>query len=202
MALADDDWLEPNYVAECLRTLLSQPDLAAVCGKPRMFRGQDYLHEGRKTSLLQDSAGWRVLQYLGRVEENVPFHALMRREVVTAVPPMSHTLAADWIYIASIVFSGKVRTLDSTAVNKGWAGTSHSWESQVRAGGLPSYQARIPYLAIIAATFKNIAWTSPVYESCGRMGRFVLACKASVVLAMKLGEWGAGVLKQRWKGTM
>lgn len=189
MALADDDWLDPTYVSQCLRTLLAQPDLMTVCGKSRMYRDQQFLFEGDKHNLLQDSARQRVVRYFMGVGENVLLHGLMRRETVASVPPMPNALAGDWVYIASIVYKGKARTLESTAINKSVAGTSNTWASQTHTLGLPAYQAYLPYLAILVSVFKDIAWASPVYASAGRFGRLSLASGACRALASKFALW-------------
>jgi glycosyltransferase involved in cell wall biosynthesis len=185
MALADDDWLESNYISECIRVLLEEPDLVLACGKPRMFQGEQYYRDGLKPVLLQESATQRVVKYLRWVEENVPFHGVMRRELAASVPPMPNVLAGDWLYVASIAFKGKIRTLESTAINKTMGGTSAAWEKIVRTQGLPRYQARIPYLAIAWSVFSDIAWASPAYASRGSLARLPLACKATAAVLLK-----------------
>jgi glycosyltransferase involved in cell wall biosynthesis len=188
IALADDDWLEPNYVSECLQEIQRQPDLAVVCGKPRMFRGQVLLYDGVKSNLLYDSPEQRVLSYLAEVVENGAFHGVMRRDLLAEIPPMSNALAGDWVYVASIAYKGKIRTIDSTAINKSVGGTSRDWESIVRTQRLPWYHAKMPYLhfIILWCIFKDIAWASPVYIPSGRAARLSLACKACWTVARKL----------------
>jgi len=188
MAFADDDWLDPSYVSQCVRTLIAHPDYANVSGTVRMFRGQEYLFDGRGDNTLQESGRDRVVHYLRRVVENGAIYGLMRRETITAVPPMPNMMAGDWLYIASIAFGGKLRTLDSVAVNRAAGGTSATWEAQTQAYNLSPYLAKLrglPYLVITWSVFKDIAWESPVYRPLGRMGRYTLAYKAAKAVAVK-----------------
>jgi glycosyltransferase involved in cell wall biosynthesis len=195
MVLPDDDWLDPSYISQCVRTLQEDPELAAACGKPRMYRGMEFSFEGACDNLLQKSGEQRIVTYFKRVWENPAIHGLMRREMLVTVPPMQNTFAGDWIYIASVAFKGRIKTVDSALINKSLGGVSSSWERSVRTLGLPSYQAKIrglPYLIILWSVFKDIAWASPVYRSLGRVARFSLACRACWVLVVKFTRFIAG----------
>lgn len=197
MSFADDDWLDPSYVSQCITTLLAHPDYALVCGFPRMFRDGAYLFDGRKDNALQASGANRVVHYLRWVRENAELHGIMRRDTIAAVPPMPNTLAGDWIYLSSIIFGGKSRTLDSVAINKAAGGTSSTWHGQVRVYGLPSYVARIrglPYLYITWSVFRDIAWVSPVYRSLTRAGRMMLAARAALAILVKFAFLGRELL--------
>src|SRR5205814_2451569 len=134
---------------------------------------------------LQESGSQRVVHYLRWVWENAALHGVMRRETIAAVPEMPNGLAGDWLFIASIVFRGKSRTLNSVAIHKSLGGVSSSWPHQVQAYGLPPILVKLrgaPYLVIMWSALKDIAWASPVYRSLGRTGRCALACRATTAL--------------------
>ncbi len=197
MGFADDDWLDPSYISQCLQALIADPAYANVSGIVRMFRGQEYLFEGRGDNALQESESARVVHYLRRVVENGAIYGVMRRETIAAVPPMANMMAGDWLYIASIAFKGKLRTLDGVAVNRAAGGTSATWEAQVKAYNLPSYVVTLrglPYLIIIWAIFKNIALESSVYAPLGRVGRLALASRAAGVVSIKFTILIAGLI--------
>ncbi len=186
MVLGDDDWIDPSYVSTCVRALCAEPGFAAVCGKPFLYQSGHPLAEGVITNLLQRSGGERVLAYYREVFDNVPFYGVSRRELLATVPPMRNTMAGDWLYIASLAFVGKIKTMETTAVYKSvGAGASASVEQIVRSVGLPAFQARHPVLSVILNACKEIAWASPAYRSGGRLGRLVLSCKVGTVLARK-----------------
>lgn len=206
MGFADDDWLDPSYVSQCVQTLIAHPDYANVSGTVRMYRGQEYLFDGRGDNALQESAGDRIVHYLRRVVENGAIYGMMRREAIAAVPPMPNMMAGDWLYIASIAFEGKLSTLKGVAINRAAGGTSATWEAQVQAYSLSPRIATLrglPYLVIIWSVFKNIGWESSVYNPLGRLGRLVLACRAAWVTSVKFTILIAGLIaghaRERWR---
>lgn len=197
MVLGDDDWLNSNYVSHCAQALLVDPSLAAVCGMPRMFRGQIFLRDGGRDDAPQGSGGQRMVAFYTHVGENAAIHALMRREVLLSVPPMQSLLAHDWLFIAAVAFIGKIKTLDSTSINIAVTGTTGDWVRITRHLRLPLYQAYFPYPIIIYNAFKDIAWVSPVYESMGRYGRTFLAFRTAIALGRKFILWSAAVVAKR-----
>jgi hypothetical protein len=194
MVLGDDDWLAPSYVSRCSEVLLSHADLAAVCGTPRMYRGDQFVYEGRKMNLLRGSRAARVAAYFWQVGENVPFHGLMRRAVLTRMPPMPRALGGDWLFVAWLAFEGKIRTLDDTAICKSVRGTTGSWEKIASHTGLGPLATKMPYVLIIDAVLRDIAFRSPIYAPAGRIGRLWLACVVTAVLLAKFALWSAAVI--------
>jgi hypothetical protein len=202
MAFADDDWLDANYVSQCVRALLAQPEVVLVCGKWRFFRGQEFLGEGQnKFSLLQESGRSRVLTYYQKlVDANIFFHGVIRRDLLGSMPPMRNAVAADWPYIASIAFIGKMITLEGTTINKSVEGASASWAKTARSVGFPVSQATYWYLFLPMFAFLDIAWASPVYKSIGWWARLSLACQVFVLLVWKFVNVPvqARLRKKRW----
>ncbi len=186
MVLGDDDWIDPSYVSTCMRVLLTEPEFAVVCGKPFLYQSGRPLSEGVLTTLLQETGAERVLAYYRDVFDNVPFYGISRRALLSTAPPMRDTMAGDWLYIASLAFLGKIKTVETTAVYKSvGTGASASVERIVQTVGLPAFQARHPVLSVLLGACKDIAWASPVYRSNGWLGRLSLSCKVGLVLSRK-----------------
>lgn len=186
MVLGDDDWIDSSYVSTCMRVLLAEPEFAVVCGRPFLYQSGRPLSEGVITTLLQETGAERVLAYYRDVFDNVPFYGISRRALLATVPPMRDTMAGDWLYIASLAFLGKIKTVETTAMYKSvGTGASASVERIVQVVGLPPFQARHPVLSVLLGACKDIAWTSPVYRSSGWLGRLSLSCKVGLALARK-----------------
>ena len=199
MVLGDDDWLESTYVSRCSEVLLAHTETATVCGTPRMFRDDQFLYEGRKMNLLQGTSTERVAAYFWQVGENVPFHGLMRRAVLARLPVMPEVLGGDWLFVAWLAFVGKIQTLDDTAIYKSVRGTTGSWQKIASHTRLGTFATKIPYVLIMDAVFRDIAWASPAYAPAGRLGRIWLACLATAVLLGKFSLWSAVVIvKSVW----
>jgi glycosyltransferase involved in cell wall biosynthesis len=194
IALADDDWIDPNYVSACLEKLLSTPDLLLVCGTSQMYRAGEFSHTSAPTQLLDDSPSDRVVRYYKTVEENGAFHGIIRRQVLIDLPWMPNTMGGDWMWMASIAFKGKIATIPTTQVIKHLGGASANWDAIVSTLRLPKWQARYWSEAILASVISDIAWRSPVYEPLGRQGRVVLASRVTLAIGLKWRIWS------RWWG--
>jgi glycosyltransferase involved in cell wall biosynthesis len=181
MYLGDDDWLDPSYVSQCVSALLEQPELALVTGVFKWYRDRTLVHEGVRINLVQESGRDRVLAHYKQVRANELFHGVGRRDLLMKVQPMSRILGFDSAYMASIAFMGKVKTLESTAVNKSFSENYGDGEKIARSLGLPMAYPRFWYLYFTISAFSDIAWVSPAYKGIGHWARFALACQASLL---------------------
>jgi glycosyltransferase involved in cell wall biosynthesis len=198
MFLGDDNWLEPSYVSQCLRTLQAQPDRILVCGRPLLCRGGILAGEGGTTNVLQESGKDRVLSYYRQVGYNTAFFGLARREVFSAVP-LLNTMGGDWLYMASIACMGKIETLDSATINISLGGIGNDPKHMAAAAGFSKFQANHQHLSIVISAFKNVVWVSPAYRSYGFLSRFSLACEVALVLVDKFVSWTVHAKRRRYR---
>ena len=182
MVLADDDWLEPNYLARCLAALDADPGLTLACGSARYYAGEDYIYEGRTVDLPDDDPAARIRRYYGDVDDNVAIYGLIRREALDRALPMRNCLAGDWLLIARIAMQGRVRTLRDTSVHRALRGTSVDFPRQVRTMGLTPFEARHPHLAMARFACEDVL-THPVYDDlpAGERRRLALGVAWDVV---------------------
>lgn len=170
MVLADDDWVEPDYVERCLFALQQQPDCVAVSGRGRYWRGETMLtRQGLDLQLPQREgterarAFWRVV---GDGEgESSTFFGVMRAEVLRRATPMPNVLGGDMLVTARVVFQGCVCTLDDVYLNRSLGGSSVSTASIVATLGLPSRQGSFPSFVIAGHALRDFGWGSPVYAT-------------------------------------
>jgi len=183
MVLSDDDWLDERYLADCLGELRADPELALVCGRARYLRDGAVVKQGVDIQLQDDSPARRVLSYLRDVDENGVFYGLMARAVLLRAAPLRNVLGNDWLLAAAIAAQGKVRTIDTAALNRDLGGTSADFSRLVATLGLPRWQARIPHLMIAFEVLADIGWRAPVYRElrAGDRARLALAGAWSVI---------------------
>jgi glycosyltransferase involved in cell wall biosynthesis len=191
MALADDDWLSPNYIGECLEELRSDSSTISVVGVPHMYDGERFLRTGGQTMIMEASPVDRVVSYYRTVVENSGFHGLTRRAVLMALPAMPNTMGGDWVWMASIAYTGKIKTNTRASILKQEGGASVTWARIASVLNLPSWQARYGWEAIVLAAIQDIA-RSPVYAELGPAGRLSLASTVALTLARKWRMW------ERW----
>jgi glycosyltransferase involved in cell wall biosynthesis len=189
MLLADDDWLEPDYVARCVEALDGDPELVIVSGGACYHAGAaGEPTRGVELDLLDADAAARVGRYFARVVDNVTIYGLIRRSALPAALPMQNTLAGDWLLCARLAMLGKVRTVGATWVNRSPSGTSSSYDRTVRSMGLSSRERRRPHFAIARFIYADIAHGADVYAALGavRRRRLAFACAAAVLRARPL----------------
>lgn len=191
MLLADDDWLDADYVATCLAELRRLPDHAVVGGRHRWMRDSQAAGDGVLMTLEHDDPCRRTLGYLRRVDDNGTFYGLIRGEALRCVGPMPNVLGNDWLHVAALAFRGKVRTLPQTRVNRSLGGTSRTLGDIVTTfGGARPGEARLAFVFIAARVFAQIAWRSDVYAQLPPPRRLAFAARAfAAALRVKGTLW-------------
>lgn len=211
LLLADDDWLEPDYVEHCLSALREQPGCVAAGGRERYWRGDTMLTKlGLNMQLLQRNGHERVRTHYrsigdGKGETNT-FYSVMPAEVMRRATPMPNVLGNDVLVTARVVFQGYVRTLDDVYLNRSVGGTSVSMESIVTALDLAPWQARVPNLVMAAHVLGDVGWRHAIYATLPRALRlrWGVRCALSAIdwksLAWHLSVPTAMALGQRPRG--
>lgn len=180
MALSDDDWLDRDYVANCLAELRRNAELVLVCGIARYLRDGTVVREGIATGLADDSPAQRVRAYLRNVDENGVFYGLMKRTVLQRAAPLRNVLGNDWLLAAAIAAQGKVATVRASAINRELDGTSADFSKLATTLGLPRWQVYIPHLVIAWQVLADVGWRGEVYWTLPPLARARLALAAAL----------------------
>lgn len=182
MMLADDDWVDPDYVGRCLTVLRERPDHALVAGRARYYRGGEHVGDGVAVQLLDDRPEHRVRAYYRQVDDNGTFYGVMRTEALRAAAPLRNVLGNDWHLMAGVAFSGKVRTLEAPAIHRELGGTSVGIDRILETFGSRPAQARIPHLVMGWHALADIVWRNPVYRSRPALRRLGLGLASAWAL--------------------
>ncbi len=185
MLLADDDWIETDYVARCRSTLDRDDRLGIVCGSPVYHEPNGHTFAGREMNMLDPDPARRVRRYFATVADNVCIYGLIRKTLLDRVLPMRNCLAGDWLLIARLAFLGAVRTEGDVHIHRSTDGASADMVKTVRQLGLSRFEERHPLLAIMRFIRSDIARDSDVYASLSPARRHALAiaCAAEVARA-------------------
>jgi glycosyltransferase involved in cell wall biosynthesis len=179
MLLADDDWLDDDYVATCLAELRRSPAHAVVGGRHRWMRDGEPAGDGVLMTLEENDPCSRVVRYLRSVDDNGSFYGLIRGDALRRVGPMPNVLGNDWLHVAALAFCGKIRTLPQTRINRSLGGTSRTLGEIVQTfGSARAGEARFAFVFIAARAFAQTGWRSPAYATLGRPQRLLLAARA------------------------
>jgi glycosyl transferase family 2 len=189
MLLADDDWLDPDYVERCLAELAARPDHALVGGLAQYHDASGPAHTGQEWTMEEGDRVTRVRRYLRRVDDNGVFYGLMRGDDLRRAAPMHDVLGSDWLLVAAVAFAGKVLTIETTHVNRSLGGASRSIPNILTTMRGAGPFARAPWVPTVAALFADAAWRSPAYAPAGPLGRVLVALRIAPA-------------PMRWLGTL
>lgn len=180
LMLADDDWLDPGYVAACVAELEAHPGTALVAGRARYLRGGECVGEGVLHRHADPRASARVRAYLASVDDNGVFYGVMPRAVLARACPLPNVLGNDWLHVARIAYQGPLRMLADVHIHRELGGTSAGVSSILATFGRASWQARVPQLVIALHVLRDIAWGHPVYRDRAAPARWGLALAAAL----------------------
>lgn len=173
--LADDDWLDTEFIHKCVSVLSQNRTLAIVCGETFYYHNENLAIKVKEPEFMGDSPALRVLEYFRSVERNGMFYGVMRRELMSKFQVRA-LMADDWLALAGMVFVGKVANADGAVLNRSLVEVPRS-EYRIRVAkslGIPSicspaWGAITSYLIL-----KEIGWSSSIYSTLSLSRRLAL----------------------------
>lgn len=184
MWLGDDDWLDGNYVAECVRRLENDPGLALVGGEPIYERSGAIVSRG---SMFDAGARWpwlRVLSYYARVSDNGIFYGVMRTRDIRRIR-MANSLGSDWCVVAGVAFLGKARMIPEVSIHREVGGATASFGKICSSLGISRVHAVFPTLSIGIGSFWDVAAANPVYGTRPVLERVAVAGLVFLIIIMR-----------------
>jgi hypothetical protein len=155
MWLADDDWIDRDYVSRCLAALLDTPANRLVCGLGRYYRDGEYILDERRTDLTSSRPGCRVIRYFSRVSLNGPLFGLARRPDLLSIG-FPEVVGGDWLLVAAIAAQGAVRTLPEVRIHRSLDGLSADPGSLARSFGKRGLAARSHHAFFAAGLWRGL----------------------------------------------
>ncbi len=218
LMLADDDWLDPDYVERCLAIIQADPSLSIVTGATHYFEGDAPPDLVLNTELTGRSGAGRVVRYLRHSWSSAAFYGVLRTSSVRNALPIANVMGADWLFVSAMAFQGKVVTTTETHLNRTRGGTSANFQRIASVSGLSSRAARNPHLAIAYNQYRDIARSCRAYAGLSRPQRQLLGLAAAGAIASghpfdilwdAVGPlvlhprllWLTGPLRDRWRAS-
>ena len=174
MWLGDDDWLDNNYITECMNILAANTDTSIVAGQVKYYGINDsYLYTGIIMNLLSNYKKQRVLNYFSTVKHNGIFYGVMRRELIIKCG-LRNDMGGDLLMIASLVFNGKVHTIDTCSLHRRRGGiSSNSKEITISISG-SWLDYHFPRISVAKNVFQHILF-DPTFSELSLSTRLLLA---------------------------
>lgn len=183
MWLADDDWLDPDYLHRCVQRLHSAPDLVVVVGQEHLHTPSGEIVEKPLIDLCSDRPYERVRDYYRTVQQNTMFYGLAPIDVWRAASrDMPDAIGVDWLVAARAAYAGKVVTERSVRLHRSAGGASmnvRDLAAQIEGRRLATWT---PY-SVIAFRVAHDLITHSQYGDLPRHTRLRLAatCLRSIV---------------------
>lgn len=182
MWLGDDDWLDANYIDNCVRELNADHQTVMVAGACRYHSVNSVWLESPRVNVLQNCGTDRVLEYFRSVTSNGVFYGVARREILIGLPPVPNVMGGDWLHMARLAFLGRIKTLDQVEVHRSVGGATRSLANVAKHQQLGWLSRNAPQIALAWVTLADIGWRSSVYASLGRQRRLALGGRSACIV--------------------
>jgi glycosyltransferase involved in cell wall biosynthesis len=187
LRLGDDDWLDSNYVESCLSFLLENPEYVCAYGRTKLFDlNGEFIKSDSELSMEQQTYFERVLHHYRFVSQNGPYFGLTRKEALKCVVGKKK-YAEDWLGVARLCFTGRIKMLTNTSLNLSLGGVGGSAEGIVQSFGLSKFNLYFPHLSIAINAFNDILWHSDVYRKISFRKRLSLAIASGKEIYRRFG---------------
>ena len=187
MWLADDDWMDPQYVSACMRIHLANPETAVVAGRSLGYRAGIPIGYGRSIRLTQSMPIARVLRYYAAVGDNGAFYGVMRRNVLLRCQ-LPNALGGDWVLMAQMAFLGTIEVDSEVCIHREREGaTAESISGIVRSLGLPRIHALFPFTSIALSAAISVLARNSVFSRYDFATRSVVGALVTLIVLVRGG---------------
>jgi glycosyltransferase involved in cell wall biosynthesis len=199
MWLADDDRLDPDYVARCMEALRAKGSRSVVAGRARYSGADGGRVDERAMNLSSRRPLARVVGYYARVNLNGVLYGVARREELAATR-FQEVVGGDWLLMAAMAYRGELATLEDVHVHRSLDGLSSDSSELVADFGVEGAEARHHHAFFARTILRQMAREDPVYRDSPLPARVLagLAAGALVILRFAvLGRVGDAVGRAR-----
>lgn len=182
MWLADDDWLDPNYISVCLNAF--EPDVALVSGSCEFVSNGQRIFQGQSINLVFKNPLIRIFLYYLQVGDNSIFYGIQRKSKL-GKSYLKDVMGSDWFFMATIIYQGKVITVNNTCMHRFAEGASNDLGKLARSIGTSKLVQWEPYIGVGLGAFQDIINNDDIYSTTNKLKRYLLASLVFLVIFMK-----------------
>lgn len=201
MWLCDDDWIDFNYIENCLKELMKNPEYLLICGKTKFYRGEQFAYEINKINVSENNSLNRVLSFYNQVmgSGNTPNFGLIKSSIIKDMP-LRNILGNDYILSANIAFMGKIKTLDNISIHRNLGGISENIKKIALTYKLSLFNVYFPFVSIWLNIVKDLICQSAILTKVSITIRIVLAIKFTFNSALNLDRF-ISLYRMRFKNN-
>ncbi|MDX8393474.1 MAG: glycosyltransferase family 2 protein [Mariprofundales bacterium] len=181
MWLSDDDWIDANYIEECLLVLMNDETIAVVAGMPQYYIDDVFAYKGLKMNITNKKPSQRVRSYFSQVKHNGIFYGLMRMKYLRG-NKLDNFIGADLLLAANMAYYDKLITISSTKLHRRRGGSSNNSKELITIMGLSWFDYYFPRLAVAKNVFSYIALNKQVvFAEMNFYNRYIIAIQCVIL---------------------
>ena len=187
MKIADDDWLDTNYIEDCMAFLLNNPGYSSAYGIAKIYDTKGvFIGFDAKIDMVKNSPQLRIKNYLKNVDKNGCYYGLMHKSYLPYVTSKNY-LAMDWLIVSRVAFLGKYKVLESTSSHILLGGDSYSTDHLTAAYNMSDFTKSFPYMSAGLNIMKDVLWKSNAYKNLGLFEKLKLAGHCYFIVFRRFG---------------
>jgi len=176
MWLGDDDWIDKNYITECVKILSFNSEASVVSGQVKYYGINDhFLYTGIGMNFLSENKKKRVSEYFSKVKHNGLFYGVISKDLIIRCG-FKNLMGGDLLLIASLLFIGKGYTQETCSLHRrrgGVSSDSKKMAKDISSNWLDYYYPRI---SVAKNVFQHIMF-DPIFNELSLSSRFFLAAQ-------------------------
>jgi glycosyltransferase involved in cell wall biosynthesis len=184
MWLADDDYLEPDYILACMQQHKADDSYSLVSGSTQFKFSSGRFLSGQTINISMRNPLLRMIIYYLWVGDNGIFYGIYKRRALADIR-MESTIGADWLFIAAIAYRGKIRTIDQTVIHRSGDGLSSDLSAIARESNQNKVVQWQPYLGLAHSAYRDLLDNDAVYGNTPTFVRLVLGVIILTMITFK-----------------
>ena len=140
MWMSDDDYLDANYIEECVHFLEKNPGYVLCSGLAKYYRGNKYLYDEKMLPLHQGKPVTRLLKYYVVVNHNGKFYGVFRKKLFLRKPMDVH-IGCDLSFMGKLAILGKLTYTATTSYHRSLDGNSATKKKMIERFGLNRFKS-------------------------------------------------------------
>ena len=153
MWLADDDWIDPDYIKESVIELESNSEFVLVSGQGILTNESQERYYCDHINLFSNVPLIRVLKYWSKVLGNSVFYGVYRTSIVRN-KHLEVFFGSDILFLTELILEGKVKTIPKVNIYRALGGLSASKKYNNSAQHQSFFDQRYLRLRIIKSAVK------------------------------------------------
>lgn len=196
MWLADDDWLDLNYIEKCLFFLELNSSYSSCTGNLSIYsESGSFIKKEILSSINYDNPTKRMFQFYKSVGINSEFYSLTRTDYLKKIL-INDVIGFDWHVVAANLFKGKLKVLPTLCINISQGGESSNHNNLALKFGKPNFFSR-NFLGLMSAinASKDI-FLQKIY-TISYINKIYLSLSIFFIVYKKTIMWDYVILKRR-----